>query len=117
MQNEIDELWGNFDAKIANVNKRAKISDDKQDIIDVEMRKYLSLQVIDRKQSPIKWWHEIGKIQFPNLFEAARKYQCLLATSVPSERVFSKAGHVLNKKRSALGKQTANQIVTLHANL
>jgi len=116
-ENECDELWGSFSAKIKKNSKRAKITDDKQDGVDLEMLKYLSSPVIDRKQCPITWWFKIGQKQYPLLFEASKKYLCLIATSVPSERVFSKAGNILNKKRSLLGKETANKLVILHSNM
>lgn len=115
---DFDEFWGTFDAKKPpNPSKRARISDHKKDCIDSEMRKYLSLQKIDRKECPLKWWYQIGSKQFPFLFEASKKYLTMPATSVPSERVFSNAGNVLNKKRSRLGKTTANMLITLHTNM
>ena len=81
------------------------------------MKKYLSLPVIDKKEDPVKWWFNVGKNQFPTLFLAAQKYQCMPATSVPSERVFSIAGSVVTKKRNLLGTQCVNEIVTLHYNM
>ena len=112
-----DDFWALFDSNPVKPNKRSKTSDYFKDCIDLEMRKYLSLPKLERQNCPIKWWKTIGSKQFPQLFECAKKYQCMLATSVPSERVFSKAGQVLNKKRSRLGKDTANMLITLHSNL
>ena len=117
LQNEPDELWGDFDAKIAKVTKRSNSSDHVKEGVDLEMRKYLSQPIIERKSCPLSWWKTTGSKQFPLLFECAQKYLCMLATSVPSERVFSTAGNVLNKKRSRLGKKTANMLITLHTNL
>ena len=112
-----DEFWGSFDSQVVKSSKRSKSSDYFKDCIDLEFRKYLSLEKVDRKACPIKWWKNVGSKQFPQLFECAKKYQCMLATSVPSERVFSNAGQVLNKKRASLGKDTANILITLHSNL
>ena len=81
------------------------------------MKKYLALPTIDRNEDPVKWWFKTGKVQFPNIFKAAKKYQCMTATSVPAERVFSTAGNVLTKKRASLGTQCANEIITLHHNM
>ena len=97
MQKESDELWGDFDAKIAKVTKRSQNTDHIKDGVNLEMQKYLSQPIIDRKNCPLKWWKNTGSKQFPLLFECAQKYLCMLATSVPSERVFSTAGNVLNK--------------------
>jgi len=111
------DFWESFDSQTVKSSKRSKTADYFKECIDLEMRKYLSLDKVDRKSCPIKWWKDVGSKQFPQLFECAKKYQCMLATSVPSERVFSNAGQVLNKKRSNLGKNTANMLITLHTNL
>ena len=81
------------------------------------MKKYLASPRIGRQEDPIKWWFNIGKIQFPLLFHGAQKYQCMIATSVPSERVFSAAGNIITKKRARLGTQLVNELVTLSHNL
>ena len=114
---ETDELWGNFEANAAKFTKRSKNVDHRLDCIELEMKKYLSIPKIDRKSCPIKWWNNIGRNQFPFLFAAAKKYLCMPATSVASERIFSRAGAILNKKRSALDKQHANMLITLNTNM
>ena len=88
-----------------------------KDCVDLEMKKYLSMPKIGRKEDPILWWKNDGQKQFPYLFSAAKRFQCINATSVPSERIFSRAGHVLNKKRSRLGRDVANMLITLNANM
>ena len=112
MQAENDELWGNAEPATSKPTK----SDHVKECVDLEMKKYISLPIVDRKMDPIKWWFEVGKSQFPTLFLAAQKYQCMTATSVPSERVFSIAGNIVTKKRNSLGTQCVNEIVTLHHN-
>ena len=108
-----DELWGAFDSD----NKTSSKTDSTKDCIDLEMKKYLALPKINRHEDPIKWWFNVGKTQFPMLFAGAQKYQCMTATSVPSERVFSTAGNVITKKRASLGTQLVNELVTLCHNL
>ena len=110
-------FWAKHDSKSVKINKKAKSSDHFKDCVDSEMRKYLSLPKLDRLSCPIAWWKNVGQYQFPYLFECAKKYLCQPATSVPSERVFSKAGYILNKKRASLGKPVANMLITLHHNL
>ena len=61
------------------------------------MKKYLALPRIDRQDDPIKWWFEIGKAQFPMLFQGA--------------------GNVITNKRASLGTQLVNELVTLSHNL
>lgn len=116
-KNEADELWVKFDAKIAKASTDSKPTNHVNEIVELEMKQYLESPNIERKLCPIKWWATVGQKQYPYLFKIAKKYQCMNATSVPSERVFSKAGTIINKKRCALGKKTANMLITLNHNL
>lgn len=106
-----------FDSKTVKVTKKSKKSDYYKSCVDLEMRQYLSVPRLDRKSCPIQYWKNVGSKQFPLLFECAKKYLCMLATSVPSERVFSNAGQILTKRRNRLNKDTANILITLHTNL
>ena len=65
--------------------------------------------------NPLLWWKkQIGC--FPNLAHVAKKYLCVGATSVSSERMFSKSGNILNKKRNKTSPRMANMLVFLNAN-
>ena len=68
------------------------------------------------KENPLKWWLSNEKY-LPHLSLVARKYLCIPATSVPSERAFSTAGCVVNKKRSCLLPENVNKLVFLAENL
>lgn len=65
---------------------------------------------------PLTWW-KIHKVNFLNISRLARKYLCIPATSVPSERVFSTGGNVVTCQRSALKPATVNMLVFLTKNL
>ena len=47
----------------------------------------------------------------------AKKYLGIVATSVPSERLFSMAGNVVTAKRCALEPENVEKLVFLHDNL
>ena len=51
------------------------------------------------KENTLKWWQDHQR-HFPNLSHIAKKYLCIPATSVPSERAFSVAGYIVNEKQS-----------------
>lgn len=49
----------------------------------------------------------------PVLYKLAMKYLCIPATSVPSERVFSKAALICNQRRNRLEGKKIDQIIFL----
>ena len=75
------------------------VEDDSTDEAKKEINKYLCLDTAT--ENPLKWWQDNIK-QFPLLGKLARKYLCVPATSVPSERAFSTAGYIVNIKRACL---------------
>ena len=53
-----------------------------------EVRRYNLEEVPDLDTNPLKWWSERSHL-FPFLSQLVRKYFAVVATSVPSERLFS----------------------------
>jgi len=73
-----------------------------------ELILYEKIQEYDNTQSdPLVWWKE-NCISFPLLSQYARKYLCIAATSVPSERVFSVSGNVVSAKRNHIKAENVN---------
>ena len=76
-----------------------------------EMMRYISEPVMIK--NPLKWWdHYAGR--FPTLAKLARKFLCIMGTSVPSERVFSVAGLTVTKTRSRLDSEVVNEIIFMN---
>lgn len=50
---------------------------------------------------------------YPNLSKLAFKYLSIVATSVPSERLFSKAGDILTEKRNRLKGKHLSKLLFL----
>ena len=63
-------------------------------------------------ENPLIWW-KINEHRFPRLSLLAKNVLCVPATSVPSERLFSSSGYIVNKKRSSLDPHTVNMLVSL----
>ena len=51
------------------------------------------------------------------LSESAMHFSCISATSVPSDRLFSKAGELVSHRRSCLKSKTINQVLFLNKNI
>jgi len=98
-------LWEEHDAMVTTGN--IQYNDDE---VNCEKRLYLQQPIIDRKQSPIEFWL---KSPFPILTKIALKYLTVVATSVPSERLFSKAGNIITDNRSRLNNRRLEKLVFL----
>lgn len=72
----------------------------------VEMTYYL--------RQPIIWWQQ-NCLKYPNLqiYPKALKLLSVLGTSVPSERLFSKAGETIPQKRSSLQGKRLSKLLFL----
>lgn len=66
-----------------------------------ELSLYLANPVTPLKSEPLKIWMDM-KNMYPKLYKIAMKYSCLVATSVPSERLFSHAGATVTQARNRL---------------
>ncbi|CAH1106791.1 unnamed protein product [Psylliodes chrysocephalus] len=66
----------------------------------IEMQKFLEEEILPRdSKHSFLWWQEHKQI-YSYLSKIAQKRLCTLATSVPCERLFSKAGQVLTERRN-----------------
>ena len=103
-----DSVWGFFDEQVSS---QSTIHPGATAFSEVD--KYLRTPVLPRTEDPLNWWKDNSHI-FPQLAPLARKYLCLLATSVPSERLFSKAGELVSLKRNRLKPKNINMFLFLN---
>ena len=106
------ELWRAFDKKVAEASSLRSTSDEST----VDIRRYLQERNIPRNDDPLAWWKEHAT-HYPHLQQLAMKYLCIPATSVPAERLFSKAGELISKRRSCLKPKNVNMLPFLNKNL
>lgn len=66
--------------------------------------------------NPLKWW-QTNQSKYPTVAVVARMFLCIPATSVASERVFSKCGRVCSERRSLLSPQHVEHLVFLSQNI
>ena len=76
--------------------------------LDAEIDRYIAEPVQIR--DPLMWWKHY-QYRFPSLAMLARKFLCVMGTSVPSERVFSVAGLTITKTRAKLDANVVDEII------
>jgi hypothetical protein len=80
-----------------------------------EMTAYNVVNEISWTDDPLEWWRDNEKT-YPRLARLARALLCIQATSCESERVFSKAGIILDGRRSLLAPKNVDKMLFLHDN-
>ena len=76
-----DLIWGDFDRRQSSVLVTPSSS------AIIEVHQYVEDLKIGRHEDPLAWWKGRQSV-YPNFARMARKYLCMVATSVPSERMF-----------------------------
>ncbi|XP_061704198.1 zinc finger BED domain-containing protein 4-like [Cydia pomonella] len=84
--------------------------------IAAELDKYLQENLLQRDRSPYEWWVK-NKAKYPLMAHLAKKWLAAPGSSVYSERLFSEAGNIYEKKRNRLLPDRAESLVFLHHNL
>ena len=86
----------------------AAVSETEVSCVSKEVNLNSSLPRIgDNNADPLIWWNK-NRETFPILSKMARKYLCVMATSVPSERLFSAAGSIVSARRNTLKPAKVN---------
>ena len=106
-----ETLWQFVDQRVAETSRVRTPTVD----ATVEVDQYMKQKNIARKEDPLVWWQ--NKNVYPNLQYLARKYLSVPATSVSSERLFSKAGELISARRSTLKEKNINMYLFLNKNL
>lgn len=105
------DFWSHH-KKLAHTKKRSKTSSSLEIPNKDELSHYLSTQVIPLSFDPLKQWEDM-KVVFPKLFKLAREFLSIPATSVPLERLFSKAGSTITKTRNRLSLKRLDKLLFL----
>lgn len=81
----------------------------------LEIQRYQEEDILQRKADPLDWWKN-HSILFPRLSKLAKEKLCALGTSVPCERLFSKAGLIVSQRRSRLSDNKTQILLFLNSN-
>ncbi|XP_077299486.1 E3 SUMO-protein ligase ZBED1-like [Arctopsyche grandis] len=104
-------IWDEYDQEIQKITRP-----DNQLAAGIrELDKYLNEEYLNRKEDPLQWWHE-RRLIYPHVYAYVSKRFCVVATSVPCERVFSATGQVLNERRTLLSSNKVSKLIFLHSN-
>lgn len=87
-------------------------SENEDDSIENCVRRYRAEPTITAESCPLEWWSKHAG-SHSRLASYAQKYLATPATSVPCERLFSLAGHIVQKKRASLSSENVNNLVCL----
>lgn len=107
-------LWGEHKQIVAEKSNNAAGTSTDADARQAEISLYLRYPLEPLECNPIEWWQRHA-LTFPNLVPLALKLLTILATSVPSERLFSKAGETMTKKRNSLLSRRLSQFLFLQS--
>lgn len=110
IEKDQDDIWGILDKKISEAATQMTPFTSAASAV----KQYVDIPYVDRKTNPLEFW-ETNKNLFPLLYKLAHKYLCIPATSVPSERLFSKAGLLCNDRRNRLAPKKVDQILFLNS--
>ena len=80
---------------------------------ELELYKAEKLQELD--SDPLKWW-DAKKDLYPIMLRLVRRVFSFVATSVPSECLFSSAGNIIIAKRNCIKPDHADQLIFLFEN-
>lgn len=79
-----------------------------------EVEKYLSTAQIEGNEDILHWW-KCHRTEFPNLSRMAKDIFSVTATSVPAERLFSRASLTIRKHRNRLNAESARLLLCLQS--
>lgn len=105
-------VWGDFNEQVAGLVTRTSSSAEAV----LEIRSYSEEPLLARSSNPLLWWQNWALI-YPRLTQLMLERLCLVATSVPSERIFSKMGQIISERSSRISPSKAQQLICLNANL
>lgn len=81
---------------------------------NLELEQYLQLPRIPRKDNILTYWKSV-ETTFPSLSKMALKQLSVIATTVPSERLFSRAGFIKSDRRNKLTGMHLNMLLFLNS--
>lgn len=105
---EQSDLWSMIDDSVAASNSRPSSASS-----IIIFRSFLDEPNLPRKEDPLLWW-KVKQQSFSALAHHAGIYLSIPASSVPAERVFSKAGELTSLRRNRIKSKNVDMILFLN---
>lgn len=112
VQTETDDLWGFLTTKVNDMQSQSTTTSSAM----VLVKEYLSMPYQELSCKLGENWEKHKTLLYP-LNEVALKYATIPATSVPSERIFSKTGQIMSARRNKLLPENLDILVFLNKNM
>ena len=102
-------VWMLFDERATGDAARRNPSAD----AIMEVRSYLDEPLkAQRSADPLSWWKNKASV-YPRLTKVITGRLCIVATSVPSKRVFLKTGQIITERRNRISPSKVRQLAFL----
>ncbi|XP_044005438.1 zinc finger BED domain-containing protein DAYSLEEPER-like [Aphidius gifuensis] len=79
-----------------------------------ELDEYLAIKRAEKNQDILEWWKNHQET-FPTLGRMARDLFSIMATTVPSERLFSLSGSIMAESSGSMNDESARMTLCLHS--
>lgn len=98
-------IWQEFDQQFSGLvtSSRNPVADSVLEVIAFVEEPLIS-------SNSLTWWQSRGVV-YPRLSEIMKRRLCIVATSVPSETIFSKMGQIISERRNRLSSSKVSQLV------
>lgn len=109
---QADNLWS-FHKELVS-KKASENSEENNERMPTDLKHFLNQPTIPLQENIFQFW-KVHRIMYPHIAKIAEPYLSLVATSVPSERLFSKAGNIMTAKRNRLKGTKLQQLLFLNS--
>ena len=94
------------------MDSESEDEEQSEDEMENEVDRFIAAKGLKMSEDPLLWWRQHHR-DFPIMGTLARKYLSVTASATPAERVMSKMGLTLTKKRLAMKSDLFSKMMFL----
>lgn len=103
-------------ADILTHDAPSRMVSSKQKAVEKELEQYLG-EPKEADDADVHYYWSTKEKVFPNLFQLAKQYLTILASSAPVERLFSQAGRIITPERGKLSDENFLKLMNIRSNM